>query len=137
MLAWLSRGDWGPQFFGDGFWLWAPAIRAILEWLWILTFLGFARAVLDQPVPYLTAFSRYALPFYIFHQAVIIWLGWLTFDWSDMPLVKFATIATAALFISYGLARLFDLTVVTRFLIGLKTPPHGPAVSGTSAARPA
>ena len=86
------------------------------------TLLGFAAVLLDRSVPYLTAFTRHALPFYILHQAIITWLGWLTFGWSDMRLVKYVAIGIATLVISYVLARLFDLTALTRFLIGLKAP---------------
>jgi surface polysaccharide O-acyltransferase-like enzyme len=134
MLGWLARGIWGPSLFGEGFRLWAPAVRALIEWLSIVALLGLARRHLARPIPYLTSFSRYALPFYIFHQLVIIWLGWLTFGWSSMPLAKYATIAIAALALSVGLARLFDLSPVTRFLLGLKTPVAGQAPRGTAVA---
>ena len=88
--------------------------------------------MLNRSVTFLTAFTRYALAFYVFHQAVIIWLGWLTFGWSAMPFAKFVAIAVSAAVISYGLARLFDLTPVTRFLIGLRAPK--PAGAATPAA---
>jgi len=103
-----------------------------LEWAWIIALIGYSRVLLDRTVPLLTGFTRYALPFYIFHQAVIVWLGWTTFGWSDMPLLKYPAIAGAALLISYCLARLFDLSAVTRFLVGLKAPkPRGSSgVSG-------
>jgi len=129
--------QWAQQAFGEASWTIVPAMRAADEWLWIVAFVAFGRGLLDRRVAYLTAFSRYALPFYIFHQAIIIYLGWLTFGWSGMPLVKYATIGVLALVISYGLARLFDLTAVTRFIIGLKTPPRGPTVAGAPIAHPA
>jgi surface polysaccharide O-acyltransferase-like enzyme len=122
MLAWLARGTWAPSLLGNGFRLWLPGMRALVEWLSIVACLGFARRLLDRPIAYLTAFSRYALPFYIIHQLIIIWLGWLAFGWSSMPLAKYSTIAIAALTVSVGLARLLDLTPVTRFLVGLKAP---------------
>lgn len=95
--------------------------RAALGWLWIGAFLGYARLLLEREVPFLTGFTRYALPFYIIHQAVIVWLGWLLFGWSGMPLVKFAAIVLVSGVASYGLARLADLTPVSRFLLGMKT----------------
>ncbi len=120
MIAWLTRNDWAPEFPGLPVREIVWTIRAAAEWFSILALLGYSRTYIDREIRYLTPFTRYALPFYIFHQFVIIWLGWLTFGWSGMPLAKFIAIAAAALFISYGLARLFDLTSVTRFLIGLK-----------------
>lgn len=117
-----------------------PLLRAILEWSWIVALTGYARVLLDRQVPLLTGFTPYALPFYVFHQLIIVWLGWLSFGWSDMPLVKYAAIAVAALVISYALARLCALTAVTRFLLGMKMPrPPGapPAPAGSAGVKPA
>jgi hypothetical protein len=99
------------------------AIYALGEWCWLIAFLGYGARYLDRPVPYLTAFTPYAFPFYIVHQAIIVWLGWLAFDWVSAPLAKYAVIAVAALALSYAAVRLLALTPPTRFLIGLKARP--------------
>jgi glucan biosynthesis protein C len=133
MFAWLGIRELGPDVFGAAFF---PAVLipyTVAEWLWIMALLGFSRVFLNRSVTFLTAFTRYALAFYVFHQAVIIWLGWLTFGWSAMPFAKFVVIAVAAAVISYGLARLSDLTPLTRFLIGLKAPKPAASVGATPA----
>jgi hypothetical protein len=96
------------------------AIYAFGEWCWLIAFLGYGARYLDRRVPYLTAFTPYAFPFYIVHQAIIVWLGWLAFGWVSAPLAKYAAIAIAALVLSYAAVRLLALTGPTRFLIGLK-----------------
>ncbi|HZP20967.1 MAG TPA: acyltransferase family protein [Bauldia sp.] len=96
------------------------------EWLWLVAFLGFGVRLLNRRVPYLTAFTRYAFPFYIAHQAVIVFLGWLTFDWQSAPFLKYLAIAVLAAAISYIIVRLLDLTAPTRFLIGLRSPRQVP-----------
>ena len=109
-----------------------PVTRAIYaagEWCWLLAFLGYGARYLDRPVPYLTAFTPYAFPFYIVHQAIIVWLGWLAFDWVSAPFLKFVVIAFGAAALSYLAVRLLALTGPTRFLIGLKWRPA--ASSGT------
>ncbi len=103
----------------------ALAIRIAAEWLSIVALLGLARVHLGQPIPFLAAFSRHALPFYLVHQTVIVLLGWALFSWSGAPLAKFAAVAVLSLLISYGLARAADLWAPTRFLFGmpLSAPP--------------
>jgi surface polysaccharide O-acyltransferase-like enzyme len=115
-------------------WPVTAAIYSAGEWLWLIAFLGFASRLLDRIVPYLTGFTRYAFPFYIAHQAIIVWLGWLTFGWQSMPFAKYLTIAVLAAVISYAVVRLLDLIPPARFLIGLKTWPTPRPMDGTPAA---
>ena len=121
-LVWYAEHLWGHALIGAAAAPVANAMRGVVEWLWIATLIGYSRVLLDRPVPFLTGFTRYALPFYIVHQLVIVWLGRMTFGWSDMPLAKYLAIALGAFAISYALARLLDLTSVTRVLVGLKPP---------------
>ena len=98
----------------------ALTARTAGEWVWLLTFIGFARRYLDRPVPGLTAFTRYAFPFYVLHQTLIIWLGWVLFAWSDAPLAKYVAIAALATALSLALCRAIDLTAAGRFVFGMR-----------------
>lgn len=120
-------------------WLFAPKISADLgpwsvvdlprigytvgEWFWITAFLGYARGLLNRRIPFLTGFSRHAFPFYILHQTVIVILGYQLWNWTDQPILKYATVAVATLAISLAGCRALDTNPVTRFVIGLKSPP--------------
>jgi len=92
------------------------------EWFWIAAFLGYARDLLDRRIPLITAFTRYAFPFYILHQTVIVILGYQLWNWTDQPVLKFVVIAVATTAISLIGCRLLDTNPVTRFVIGLKSP---------------
>ncbi len=96
------------------------AIRVTGEWACLLAFLGHARSHLDRPLGWLTAFSRYALPFYIVHQTVIVLLGRQLLGWSEAPLLKFLVVMLASGAISLAACRLLDSNPVTRLLVGLK-----------------
>ena len=95
--------------------------RTAGEWLWILTFISFARRYLDRPIPGLTPFTRYAFPFYILHQTLIVWLGWLLFAWSGAPLAKYLAVAAAAAALSLLLCRAIDQTAAGRFVFGMRS----------------
>ena len=128
MLIVLPAPEW-TIVSGPAAWPVTAAIYFVGEWLWLVAFLGYGACYLDRRVPYLTAFTPYAFPFYIVHQAIIVWLGWLTFGWQSAPLLKYFAIAAASLVLSYGAARLLDLTAPTRFLIGLKVRRSGKAAA--------
>jgi len=92
------------------------------EWFWIAAFLGYARDLLDRRIPFVTGFTRYAFPFYILHQTVIVVLGYQLWNWTDQPVAKFVVVAVATTAISLIGCRLLDTNPVTRFVIGLKSP---------------
>lgn len=95
------------------------ALRGAVEWCWLLALLGYALRFWNRPVAYLAAFTRYAYPFYIFHQTVIVVLAYFVLRKGLGTPAEYAIIAMLATTVSYGLARLFDTNPVTRFLIGL------------------
>ena len=72
-------------------------------------------------MPGLTAFTRYAFPFYVLHQTLIVWLGWMLFDWSGTPLAKYLAIAALATVLSLALCRAIDLTGAGRFVFGMRS----------------
>lgn len=90
------------------------------EWLWIAVFLGFGRALLCRRIPYLSGFTRFAFPFYILHQTVIVALGYVLFFWQPDPVVKYLSVGVLAAGISFGGCLLFDTNPVTRFILGIK-----------------
>lgn len=112
---WLAAGDgWGRVV--------GMSIRHIGEWLWLLALLGLARRFLDCRIVLLTAFTRYAFPFYVAHQAFIVILGWAWLSWSADPLLKCFAVAGLSLAGSLAFCRLADTNPFTRFLAGLKPP---------------
>lgn len=113
-VLWLAEGGSG---WGRGV---GMTIRHAGEWLWLLALLGLARRFLEGRVALLTAFTRYAFPFYIAHQAFIVILGWFWISWNDDPLLKYFAVAGLSLAASLAFCRLADTNPLTRFLVALK-----------------
>ncbi|QBX99514.1 hypothetical protein E2K80_01215 [Rhodophyticola sp. CCM32] len=94
-------------------------IRFAAEWCLLLTLLGYGRTLFSHPIPLLRAFVPIALPFYLFHQTIIVLLGWLWLDWASMTLLKATTIAILTTILSILLAWGAAQFAVTRFATGL------------------
>jgi glucans biosynthesis protein C len=100
-------------------------LYAIGEWPMMMAMLGYAQAHLNRRIPLLTAFTRYAFPFYLFHQTVIVVLGYWFYGWVIDPFTKFAVICVLATGISLALCFVCDATPVTRAILGMKTKRNG------------
>ncbi|MBM3525436.1 MAG: acyltransferase [Alphaproteobacteria bacterium] len=96
------------------------ALRVAAEWCAILAALGLARSRLDVPIRGLDAFGRLSFPFYVFHQTLIVLLGYVLLDWSSTPALKFLAIAAIALAGSLVLARLAGMTRASRLIFGMR-----------------
>jgi glucans biosynthesis protein C len=96
-------------------------IRYAGEWIWILALIGLGRQFLNRRLRGLSDFTRYAFPFYLVHQTIIVFLGWTMLAWSAAPMLKFIAIALLALLGSLMLCRLADFNSVTRLLLGIKS----------------
>lgn len=122
---WLSAPQWAGAlpagWRGDTLLL----VRVGGEWLWILALLGLAYRFLDRPT-WLTPFGRYAMPFYVVHQTLIVALGGVWLAWEALPWLKYFTIAAAAGAASMLLCRFFDRFAWTRWALGMR-PASGVA----------
>jgi peptidoglycan/LPS O-acetylase OafA/YrhL len=96
------------------------ALRALAEWSAIAGLLGWGADRLNRPIPFLTGFSALSFPFYVFHQMVIVLLGFWLLGWSDAPLAKYLAIAALSLVISLALARAAGLSRPTRLMFGMR-----------------
>ena len=61
------------------------------------------------------------MPFYIFHQTIIVILGFWTIGWVDMPLAKYALIAVLSLIISIVLSHVALRVSALRVMLGIKS----------------
>lgn len=96
------------------------ALRALAEWSAIVGLLGWGTQRLNRPLPFMTRFSALSFPFYVFHQGVIVLLGFWLLGWSDLPFAKYAAIVAASLAASLLLAKAASLTQPTRLMFGMK-----------------
>ena len=99
-----------------------PAVPRVVSLVFttIAGLLGWGAERLNRPIPFLTGFSALSFPFYVFHQTVLVLLGFWLLGWSDAPLAKFLAIAALSLGISLALARAAGLTRATRLMFGMR-----------------
>jgi surface polysaccharide O-acyltransferase-like enzyme len=96
------------------------ALRGVAEWFILLGLVGLGRAALHRPIPWVVRFSSISLPFYIFHQTVIVVLAYWVTRWDAGIPVKYTVIALGAFTITWALAEAVRLTPVTRAAFGLR-----------------
>ena len=92
-----------------------------VTWPLLIAILGFWRKYLNLNNRVLEHASQIAYPFYIFHQTVIVVIGFYVLQWNIGILLKFAIIVVAATAATFLLCELVKLSNVTRFLFGMKT----------------
>jgi glucan biosynthesis protein C len=98
--------------------LYAPN-RGMAEWFILVGLLGLAQAFLDRPIRWIRRFAVISLPFYIWHQTVIVVLAYWVVQWHASITAKYAALAGMALVITWALAEAVRLTPVTRVAFGL------------------
>ena len=94
--------------------------RGMSEWLVVIGLIGLGRIVFDRPSKWIDRFAAISLPFYIWHQTVIIVLAYFVIQWDASIPVKFFSIAIPAFFITWGLSEAVALTNPTRALFGMR-----------------
>jgi glucans biosynthesis protein C len=100
------------------------ATRGVAEWLILVGLIGMARAIWSRPIRWVQRFSAISLPFYIWHQTVIIITAYFVIQWEAGVAVKYFTIAGISLAMTWALSEAVALTNPTRAVFGLrpKTP---------------
>jgi hypothetical protein len=95
-------------------------IWSFCVWCWLIAILGYGKKYLNKKNSFIEHFSEIALPFYILHQTVIIIIGLYVIQWNITILLKYITITTAYLFISFFLCKLIKTNNITRYIFGMK-----------------
>jgi glucan biosynthesis protein C len=101
-------------------------LMAVNTWSWIVVLMSLAAKRLHRPSRILSYANEAVLPFYIFHQTVILGIGWFVIQW-DMGILAKAVIITVTSFIAALI--LYDAFVrhsdVLRFLFGMRPRKRG------------
>jgi peptidoglycan/LPS O-acetylase OafA/YrhL len=106
----------------------------LMAYLWILTFLGWARQRLNYSTPRLQHANEAVLPFYILHQPVLLSVGYFVVQWAIPDLAKYGITAASSFII---IVAMYELLVrrynVLRFLFGMKALSRTVVVRATEA----
>lgn len=105
-------------------------------WLFLLTALAWAPAWFPRRTPLLQRAQVLAYPFYIFHQTVIIIVGWFALQLPMPAWPRFALVLTASFLATWALCELCARVRWLRPLLGMPpTPaPRAAAIVGVSSA---
>jgi glucan biosynthesis protein C len=100
-----------------------------VTWAFLVALLGAGRIFLNKSSKLLQHTGEIAYPYYIWHNLVVVVLGYFVVQMEASIVVKFLLIVALTTVITWVLAVAIKLTDVTRFLFGLKTSrPLAPAV---------
>jgi glucan biosynthesis protein C len=92
----------------------------LMAFLWILTFLSWARQRLNFGTPRLRQANEAVLPFYILHQPVLVSIGYFVVQWAIPDLAKWMIIFVSSLAV---IMVLYEFTVrrfnIMRVLFGM------------------
>jgi len=108
----------------------AGAMRVFGGWISVLGFMGLAAQYLTAPSPKLEYANEAVLPFYIFHQTILLAVGYFVLQWGLPDALEWAAIVAISFLV---IMALYEFTVrrfnVMRILFGMKP------LAGTPAAR--
>jgi len=99
----------------------AGMMRVFGGWISILGFLGLAAQYLTASSPKLNYANEAVLPFYIFHQTILLVVGYFVLQWGIPDVLEWAVIVVISFVI---IMALYEFVVrhfnVVRFLFGMK-----------------
>jgi glucans biosynthesis protein C len=108
---------------------------SLTSWSAVVFVLGLGARHLNRNHRVLAYVNEAVLPFYLFHQTVLLWVGWYVTRWNTDALPKFLTIAVLSflliMLLYEGLVRRFN---ILRFLFGMRaqqTLPQAVMVEAT------
>jgi surface polysaccharide O-acyltransferase-like enzyme len=81
--------SWDGSAYGSLGYTLMAMLRSFNSWCWIMTFLSLGRKFLNFSHPSLRYMSEASLPFYILHQPIIIFIGFVIAGWDLGVLPKF------------------------------------------------
>ncbi len=99
-------------------------MRAANSWWWVISALGYGRALLTTKPKWLNYANEGIYPFYILHQTMIIMVGFYVVQSNEDILLKYIATAVFAFVLTVAI---YEFVVrpypVMRFLFGMKSAP--------------
>jgi glucans biosynthesis protein C len=117
MVIWGSQGDapYRTSRYAQIF-----TVFGISAWCWVLAIFGFGMKHLTFNKPYLQPLNEAVLPFYVLHQSILIYVGYVVVQWNIPAELKWLIIAPLSFGIIVGLIAIIRRVNVLRFLFGMK-----------------
>ena len=99
-------------------------VFGISAWCWVLAIFGFGMKHLTRNTPFLQRANEAVLPFYVLHQSILIYVGYVVVQWDIPAGFKWLIIAPVSFAIIIGLIAIIRRVNVLRFLFGMKPLPR-------------
>jgi surface polysaccharide O-acyltransferase-like enzyme len=129
----LETGTDPGHGFSAPFVLW-QITKTIIDWSAVVFMLGLGAKYLNRTNKFLAYSNEAVLPFYLFHQTVILIVGWYVLQWNISVLAKFALIGLISFPLTLGLYEAFVKRIgFMRLLFGM-APRKKPVATSTSQA---
>lgn len=93
LVLFLIKSD--PSF-GTSYFSIMTVLRAFNSWFWLLAIMGFGTRHLGFTNRFIAYANQAVLPFYIFHQTIIVTIGFYLIDWDIAVLPKYAVLSTTS-----------------------------------------
>jgi len=119
-VIWGTQGD---PYFGSTRYAQVFTVFGISSWCWVLAIFGFGMKHLTRNSRYLQPLNEAVLPFYVLHQSILIYVGYVVVQWNIPALAKWAIIAPLSFAVIVGMIAIIRQVNVLRVLFGLK-PLH-------------
>jgi hypothetical protein len=94
--------------------------KTVAEWFWLIAFLGYSQKYLSGKIKIIRYPSEIAYPFYIFHQTVIITIGFYIVQFHVSIWLKYFIICISTILITYLCCELAKSNKISRFIFGMK-----------------
>ena len=102
----------------------AGAMRVFGGWICVLAIFGLAMQYLTARIPKLDYANEAVLPFYIFHQTVLLAVGYFVLQWGLPDVLEWAVIVAIPFALIMALYEFVVRRInILRFLFGMKLPP--------------
>ena len=94
--------------------------QRLLAWIGILAVLGLGRKYLEFHNKFTAYFTPAAFPLYIFHQSIIVMIGYFTIRHVKAAIIQYMIICLASFGLTLLVYALFKRIRIARFLFGIK-----------------
>jgi surface polysaccharide O-acyltransferase-like enzyme len=118
LVIFLKKGE--PSF-STSYFVLMTVLRAFNTWFWLLAIVGIGTRYFGYTNRFLSYANQAVLPFYIFHQTIIVIFGFYIKDWNIPVLLKYAMLSTASFITIMFLYEIFVRRInILRYLFGMK-----------------
>ena len=102
------------------FYILQMTFKVLAEWSWLIALVGYAKTYLSDKRAGIERLTKIAFPFYVFHNTIIISIGFYVVQFPLNVWIKYLIISLSSIPLIYICCELSRSNPVTRFMFGIK-----------------